>query len=110
MNIVGTVGMILAVVLIFLPWAGPLLTLLTGTIAIFSPESRGWFIILVNLLNLLFFSPMLILQINGGLNRGDAQPLMIFSGLLLFQMICIGGRLSWSLRRQPRGTISAKKL
>lgn len=90
MKALGLAALLLSLAMIFVPLAGAYGTAASGLVAALAwgrGFTMGMAAILINLVNVLLLSPILYLNKNAGLEKGDSTPLYILIGLALIQIV-----------------------
>ncbi|MBF0368105.1 MAG: hypothetical protein HQL52_01505 [Magnetococcales bacterium] len=101
MKVLGVTALILAIILIFVPILGGYLVVIPALFAALAGGAGftpGMVALLLNLVNLLFLSPVMVMNVTGGIKAGDSLPLLIFGGLILIQVVA--GVILWSRKRK----------
>lgn len=91
MQALGLAALLLSLVMIFLPVMGAYGTPLPGLMAAMAfgrGFTMGMAALLINLVNVLFLSPILWLSKNAGLEHDDLTPMLVLIGLAVFQVVC----------------------
>nr|CRH04836.1 Membrane protein of unknown function [Candidatus Magnetococcus massalia] len=105
----AVMALVVSAAALFIPLAGALITLPSALfLAVAAGAGRSYALTAagVNLANLLLFSPLLKSSAMGGVSRGDWEPMVIYLGLILIQLLALASLLLLKRRLSGLGLLN----